>query len=329
MTTTTYGDIGTRTAAYAAKEMLSHAEPILCLSKFGQNKPLPKNKTDLIKFRRPVPFDVSTVALTEGVTPTAQQMQYAPEEATLAQYGAVVDITDKVEDLAEDNVLADSAMLCGEQAAETIEMLTWGTIKAGTSVEYSNGTARGDVNTVITLAKQRAVTRFLKNQRAKKVTSMIGASTNVSTEPVDAAYIAFGHTDLEADIRGLTGFVPTEQYGSMKALPYEVGKVEDVRYILSPLLTPFADAGDTKGSMVSTTGTDADVYPVVYIAKESYGLVPLKGANAIKPTVLNPGTPSKSDPLGQRGHVSWKTYFAALILNDAWLVRLECAATDL
>ena len=50
---TVYGDITPRTAAHAAVGMLSHAEPVSVLSKFGLTKPLPKNKTDTIKFRRP------------------------------------------------------------------------------------------------------------------------------------------------------------------------------------------------------------------------------------------------------------------------------------
>lgn len=326
---TTYGDIGQRTAAWAATEMLAHAEPILVLSKFGQSKPLPKNKADTVKFRRPIPFVIPDTPLAEGVTPTAQQMQYEDVEVQIKQWGAWVEITDIVNDLAEDPVLSDASMLCGEQAAETVEVQTWGAIRAGTNVFYANGSARADVNTKISLAKQRAVTRALKAQRAKKVTSMVGGSPNYSTEPVDAAFIAFAHTDLEADIRDMTGFVPTEKYGTMKALPYEIGKVEDVRYILSPVLDKFADAGGTAGAMVSTTGTNADVYPVVYVGKESYGLVPLKGKGAVTPKVLNPDTPRGGDPLGQRGSVGWKTYFVAKVLNETWLARLEVAASEL
>lgn len=329
MTTTTYGSISQRTAAWAAAEMLAHAEPILVLSKFGQSKPMPKNKADTVKFRRPVPFNIPDTPLAEGVTPTAQQMQYEDVEVQLKQWGAWVEITDVVNDLAEDPVLSDASMLCGEQAAETVEVQTWGAIRAGTNVFYANGAARSAVNTKISLAKQRAITRALKAQRAKKVTSMVGGSPNYSTEPVDAAFIAFAHTDLEADIRDMVGFVPTEKYGSMKALPYEIGKVEDVRYVLSPVLDKFADAGGAAGSMVSTTGTNADVYPVVYVAKESYGLVPLKGKNAVTPKVLNPDTPRGGDPLGQRGSVGWKTYFVAKVLNEAWLARLEVAASEL
>ncbi|WP_043530469.1 N4-gp56 family major capsid protein [Litchfieldella xinjiangensis] len=329
MPTTAYGDISQRTAAWAASEMLTHAEPILVLSKFGQSKPLPKNKSDTVKFRRPVPFPVVTASLTEGVTPNAQQMQYEDVTVQIKQWGAVVEITDYVADLAEDPVLSDASTLCGEQAAETIELQTWGALKAGTNVFYANGESRAAVNTPISLAKQRAVTRGLKGNRAKKVTSMVGGSPNYSTEPVDAAFIAFAHTDLEADIRDMEGFTPTEKYGSMKALPYEIGKVEDVRYVLSPVLDKWEDAGGVENGMVSTTGTSADVYPVVYIGKEFYGLIPLKGANAVKPSVINPSTISKDDPLGQRGYVGWKTYFVAKILNEGWGARMEVAASEL
>ncbi|MCA9367297.1 N4-gp56 family major capsid protein [Candidatus Kaiserbacteria bacterium] len=328
MPQTTYGDINQRTAAYAAADMLSHAEPILVLSKFGQSKPLPKNKADTMKFRRPIPFALATTPLTEGVTPSAKQMQYEDVTVQLKQYGDVVQITDKVNDLAEDPVLRDANVLCGEQAGETVEMLTWSVIRGGTNVHYANGSARSGVNTKISLAKQRAITRDLKTNRGKKITSMVSASPNYATEPVDAAYIALGHTDLEGDIRDLPGFVPTEKYGSMKALPYEIGKVEDVRYVLTPVLTPLLGAGSvTRNGMTSDGGVNVDVYPIVYIAKESYGVVPLKGKNAITPSVINPDTKTKDDPLGQRGYVGWKTYFEAVILNEKWLARLECGAT--
>jgi len=332
MATTTYTSVSQRTQAYAAKEMLAHAEPILCLSKFGMTKPMPKNKAQVVKFRRPIPFAVATTPLTEGATPTATQMNYEDVTVTLSQYGDIVEITDVVHDLAEDPVLKDSAMMCGEQAAETIETLMWGVLQGGTNVFYaeSTDTARTDVDNVITLARQRAVTRQLKAQRAKKVTSMLSSSVKYGTEAVDAAFIAFAHTDLESDIRDLTGFVPTEKYGSMKALPYEIGKVEDVRYILTPVLSSIEDAGGTASTngVVSTSGTNADVYPVVYVGKDAYGHVALKGAEAISPTIINPGQVDKSDPLGQKGIVGWKTYHKSFIANQAWMCRLEVAAKE-
>lgn len=330
MTTTDYGTISQRTAAWAATQMLVHAEPIIVLQKYGQSKPIPKNKAEQVKFRRPVPFTVSTTPVTEGVTPTAQAMTYEDVAATLKQYIGVTEITDFVADLAEDPVLSDASELSGEQAAETIELVTYNAVKAGTNAFYANGSATGDVNTATSLNKQRAIVRSLKSNRAKKVTKRISSSPNYATEAVDAAFFAFCHTDCEADIRGLTGFTPSEQYGQMKAEPNEIGKVEDVRYITSPLLTPKAGQGNaTLNGMASDGGSNVDVYPIIYIGKEAYACIPLKGKEAIKPMVLNPGTPSKSDPAGQRGYVSWKTYYTSAILNEDWIARLEVGVTDL
>lgn len=327
---TTYGDINQRTAAWAASEMLRHAEPVLVLQKFGQTKPIPKNKADTVKFRRPVPFGAETTALTEGVTPTAQKMSYEDVSVQLAQYGKPIEISDKVQDLSEDPVLKDASTLAGEQAALTTEMVLYGVIKAGTNVHYANGSARNAVNTPISLNKQRAVTRNLKAQKAQKITNILGGSPNYNTKPVEASYVAVAHTNLESDIRGLAGFIPVAEYGSRQPLcAEEIGSVEDVRYVLSPELEAFADAGGVENGMVTTTGTNADVYPIIYIGRDAYGTTPLKGENAMTPMVLNPGTPSKSDPLGQVGYVSWKCWFAGVILNQNWMARLEVAATDL
>jgi len=327
-----YGDISQRTAAWAATEMLEHARPIIVLSDYGQSKPMPKNKAEQVKFRRPVPYVVSTTQLTEGVTPSSHKTSYVDVPATMGQYGDLAEITDRVNDLSEDPVLKDMSVLSGEQAAETIEMVTWGVIKAGTNVVYSTpaDTVRTDIDAAINLDQQRTAVRFLNAQRGKRITSKMSSSVQYGTEAVDAAYLCFGHTDCEQDIRDMTGFTPTEKYGSIKALPYECGKVENVRYILTPLLEPFTNSGAAVGATgLKTSGTLVDVYPLVMIAKEAYGLVPLRGAGAIHPTVLNPGTVSKSDPLGQRGYVGWKTWFVAVILNQAWMVRLEAGVSAL
>lgn len=329
--TTAYGDIAQRTAAWAATTMLAHAEPVLVLSKAGTQKPMPMNKANVVKFRRPIPFAAATTPLVEGVTPSAQKMLYEDVTATMRQYGATVEITDVVQDLAEDPVLRDASMLCGEQAGATIEQVIYGVIKAGTQVVYANGTQRTDVNTPMTLAVQRIITRTLKAQKSKKLTSILSASPNYGTRAIEAAYIAFAHTNCEGDIRNMAGFTPVAEYGQRQPIcAEEIGSVEDVRYVLSPDLAAFADGGGTKAgsgvTMISTSGTSADVYPIIFVGKESYGLIPLKGKEAITPMVVNM-KPSASDPLAQRGYVSWKTYFASVILNQNWLARAEVAAT--
>jgi N4-gp56 family major capsid protein len=328
-----YGDISQRTAAYAVADMLSHAEPIFVLSKFGQTKEMPKNKADNMKFRRPIPFAISTTELVEGVTPTAQAMQYEDVPVAMKQYGQYTKITDKIADLSEDPVLADATMLSGEQAGETKEMLLWGTLKGGTSEAYANGSARNAVNTVVTTTLLQGATRFLRDQRAKNITSMMSSSPNYGTVSVDGGFIAFCHTDCDYDLENMVGFKKVADYGSRQPLcPEEIGSFGRIRFISSPLLTPWEGSttvGGAKGTMKSADGTHADVYPIVIVAKDSYAHVPLKGKSAIVPKVVNPDTVDKTDPLGQWGFVSWKMWDASCITNQLWMCRLEVAVTSL
>lgn len=325
---TEYGDISPRTAAKAAKQLLKRGEAYLCLEKFGQAKPLDKNSSKTIIFRRYEALPTTPTALSEGVTPDAQQLDATDYPATLVQYGSLVEITDVVDDTHEDPVLSEAVDLLGTQAAEMLETVRWNVLKAGTNVYYANGSARTAVNTTITLALQKKITRALKRQRAKKITKTLKAGPNFATEPVAGAYIGLCHPDLQQDIEALTGFTPVERYSGMTPYPGEIGKVNEVRYITSVIFEPWADAGGDKGLMISTTGTKADVYPILFVAEDAYGIVPLKGKEAVKVMVLNPGQPRGGDPLAQRGSAGWKCYQTAVILNDAWLLRAEVAATE-
>ncbi|UWQ30255.1 N4-gp56 family major capsid protein [Leisingera sp. M523] len=330
-TKSTSTGISQRTNVWAAREMLKHAAPVTVLEKFGKAIRMPKNKSTTAKFRRPKVFAAVTTPMVEGVTPTTTAFQYEDVSTTLNQYGMVVGITDVIEDTHEDPVLQDATEQTGENLGRTIEALTYGTVKAGTSVFYANGSTRSGVNTAISKNKQRAVTRYLKAQKAKKITRMLSGSQNYQTKPIEASYIAVAHTDCESDIRNMTGFTPVAEYGQRQPLcEEEIGSVEDVRYILSPDLDAFLGAGsNTLNGMVAADDTNVDVYPVLYFGMDAYGVVAVRGAGAVSPTVIPVNQKTKDDPLGQRGYVGWKTWFASLILNQTWMARLEVAVTDL
>ncbi|GAB5434791.1 MAG: hypothetical protein EpisKO_41610 [Epibacterium sp.] len=331
MTTSTSAGISQRTNVYAAREMLKHAMPVTVLEKFGKPVRMPKNKSTAAKFRRPKVFAAVTTPLVEGVTPKTTAFAYEDVSCNLNQYGMVVGITDVIEDTHEDPVLNDATVQTGENLGRTIEALTYATVKAGTSVFYSNGTSRSQVNTPISKPKQRAVTRYLKGQKAQKITRILSGSTNYATQPIEACYIAVAHTDVESDIREMEGFVPVAKYGTRQPIcEEEIGSVEDVRYILSPDLDPFLGAGSsTLNGMSSDGGTNVDVYPVLFFGKEAYGVVAIRGKGAVSPTVIPVNQKTKDDPLGQRGYVGWKTWFTSVILNQTWMARLEVAVTNL
>ena len=76
----------------------------------------------------------------------------------------------------------------------------------------------------------------------------------------------------------------------------------------------------------STTGTDIDVYPVLFFGRDAFGIVSLKGESSMTPMVVNP-KPAAGDPLGQRGSVGWKLWTTTIILQEAFMARLEVGAT--
>jgi N4-gp56 family major capsid protein len=99
-----------------------------------------------------------------------------------------------------------------------------------------------------------------------------------------------------------------------------------VRFCMSTFAKIFADAGANKGSgHASTTGVKEDVYATLMFAENAYGIVPMNGhamENIVKPL----GSAGTADPLNQRATSGWKAYTNTIILNDAFMTRLECGA---
>ena len=240
-------------------------------------------------------------------------------------------MTDVLLDTNDSPVMEQVTQIVGEQAAETVENMRIGVLLGGTNVEYANGTARNEVNTPISLPLQRRITRKLKNQKARFLTDSIKSTPRFYTESISPCFVAVCHPDCEADIRSMPHFQDVKDYGNTSPWENEIGAVEGVRYLFTTLMKSWPDAGGAKtnaagDTMVSTTGTKADVYPILFLAKDAYGLVPLKGAESLTPVIINPSH-TESDPLAQRAHVAWKTMQTCVILNQAWMVRAEVACT--
>lgn len=309
-------------------KLLHHALPTLVLGMFAEQYDLPKGDGKVLRTRRPTPFTANTVPLAEGITPPPTQLEMTSVDVTIGQYGAWTGISDQIVDFGESHILNTLLELHGENIGRTMEQVDYGVVRAGTSVAFANGANRAAVNTALTLPMQQRVVRTLQRNKAVKIREVLSASGNYATKAIEAAYVAITHTDVARDIRALPGFTPVSQYASGKAIcPEEIGSVDDVRYILSADLAPFADAGGLDGdAFISTTGTNCDVYPILYMGKHAWGRLKTRGMGVMSPTVRNP-SPQAGDELGQRGSVGCKYYHAAFITNQLWMVRLEVAAT--
>lgn len=330
--TNKYSDTGIspRVNVYAERKMLSHAEATIVLGKMGMPVRMPKNKSQTIKFRRPVPFTAKTIPLAEGVTPDSDVFDYEDVTGVLQQYGQVVEISDVIEDTHEDPVLNDIAQQSGENIGRTTEAVAYGVLKAGTSVYYANGSVRTDVNTEISINRQRAVVRFLRAQKGKPITKMLKPSMEYETRAVEPAYVCVAHTDCEADIRSMPGFKHVAEYGQYKPICMEeLGMVENVRYVISADLSPIVTAGSATTNGMVATGGNVDVYPYLFFAQEAFAHVAIRGLGAVSPSIIPPNKITKDDPLGQRGVCGWKTWYNCTRLNENWMCRLEAGVTDL
>lgn len=327
-----YGDISPRVGLFAVTNFLVHAVPELILEKYAMVQAVPKNTGQVIKWRRAIPFQVSTEQLVEGITPAPMGLEYEDVTGVLAQYGSWVPFTDVVADTHEDPNLRTMTQLAGEQAGLTKERILWNMMIGGTNVIYSGtATSRATVVAPLDLADIRQAQRTLKVALAKPLTKMLTAGSGIATQPVAGGYIAIGHTNLTEDVSNMPGFVPVESYSQSSAVlsAYEVGKVESIRFILAPHFTNFPGAGGSS-STVLNTGGKADVYPLVIFGQDAFAATPLKGMDSARVAVVNPKMGvSYEDPLGQRGFVAWKFWYSAVRLNEAWIVRIETAASAL
>lgn len=318
-------------------EILAHAVPVEVLGITGMQKQQPKNSSDNVIFRRWLPFggtdnkwitgsNVNTYATAhvtaEGVTPSADTLSSVDITATLVQYTCLYAVSDKTFDMYEDDVPAEMKKQTGERIGLLREMVRYGALKGITNLFYGGtGTTKATVNGTLSINLLRKVTRSLKANHAKMITSILAPSPNFATAPVEASYLVFCSTDMEPAIRDLPGFKHVAEYGQRKTVhEQEIGSVESFRFVLSPELAADIDTGAAVGSLglFSTTGTLIDIYPVIVVGEDAWGQVALRGADSLDVSWIPPGQKDKNDPLGQRGYIGAKTYMTAQVLNNGW-----------
>ena len=330
MPTMTSGDIGARTSGFVAAELLKRADPALVMQPFLQTKPIPKNSSTTIKFRRYEALTAATTALTEGITPVGNKLDYTEITAQIQQYGDWIPVTDRVLMTAIDPFLTEASEQLGEQEGDTHDILMRNDLLAGSNAMYANNVAgRDSVVAKISTSDLDVAIRTLKLANTPRIAKQVSATTNYNTTPIRAGYIAVIHPYMSNDVEALTGFVPVEKYPSNSGvIEGEIGSYKGIRFVETTQAMCYEGLGGSSSSVKNTAGK-ADVYPVLIFGEDAYGEVPLSGANhgIIIKVHGDSDRSDTSDPLNQRGSAGWKTMWTGKILNDAWMIRLECAAS--
>lgn len=177
---------------YYDRKLLETAKTKFSYALFGQKRPIPKNNGKTVEFRRYNLFtvDPATQMLTEGVTPSSQSLSQSKVEATVAQYGAYVEVSDLLDMTAFDPVVSDSAELLGEQLGTVVDWVTRDAMVAGASDQFA-----GAVDTMVevtssaklTTTEIRKAVRTLKKNKARQF-SRNGHSYFICICSPDAVY---------------------------------------------------------------------------------------------------------------------------------------------
>lgn len=304
--------------SFYSRDLLLRAQPLLIHNKFGMVKDIPQNNSDIIKFRRYANLNAATTPLVEGITPTGSQLSKTDISATLNWYGDYILLTDKLTMETEDPVRMETNEILADQAGDTLDQLCRDVMVAGTNVIYtSTNTLRSQVaaGQVLTSAMVDTAEETLKNGKARFMTSFVDPSTGIATVPLPPCFIGICHVYTTKTIRAFTGYTAVEKYAQPGArMDGEIGRYGNTRFIETVNAKVFTGAG----------ASSIDVYATLIIAKYAYGTSRMSGA-ALENIVKARGSAGANDPLNQRETSGWKASFTALILNDAFMIRLEHA----
>lgn len=290
---------------YYSDYLIDNAIPKLVHDQFGQKHPIPKNGGKTIEFRKYSPLPKLTTPLQEGVTPDGQSLNMSTVEATVAQYGGYITLSDMLMLTAIDNNLVQATKLLGAQAGATLDTITREVLNGGTNVIFSGGKeARGDLDetSLLTVDDIKKAVRLLKNQNA---------------EQISGSWVGIIHPDIAYDLTNDPAWKDVKTYSDPSDIyEGEIGKIFGVRFVETTEAKIWAGAG---------AGSRA-VYSTLILGDNAYGVTEISGGG-LEHIVKQLGSAGTADALNQRATAGWKATKVAERLVENYMVRIESAST--
>ena len=301
---TTSAGLSEEMKTYYSDYLIDNAIPKLVHDQFGQKHPIPKNGGKTIQFRKYSPLGKLTTALQEGVTPDGQSLTMSVIEATVAQYGGYVTLSDILLLTAIDNNLVQATKLLGAQAGATLDTITREVLNGGTNVIFSGSKGgRVDLTASDTLSVDdiKKAVRLLKTQNA---------------EQINGSWVGIIHPDVAYDLTNDPLWKDVKTYDPSDLYEGEIGKIFGVRFVETTEAKIWAKAG---------SGGRA-VYSTLILGDNAYGSTELSGGG-LEHIVKQLGSAGTGDPLNQRATAGWKASKVSERLVENYMVRIESAST--
>ena len=334
--------------------MLSQARKVLPFFNGTLPGNLEKNGGSMsVKWRRFNDLAVSTTALGEksgtaahGMGRTAAVPSITDLTVAIAKYGNYINYTEELDLFNINSRAVQIVDVLGRNAGESLNVLMMNVFDGAVNVRAAGGASSASSAAAAMSANDvKYVTNYLNRESAMKFFSMGNGSTNVGTSPVRASYFGICHSDVEEDIRLISGFVGVETYGGYigDVQVGEFGHVNGVRWCSTPIC-PIYTGGNTNSANGFRNGGAASanlIYKSWIYGREAVGSVGLgedhtesiylmgdrpPAIELIKKAVGSSGT---ADPYNEIGTLAWKAWFAGKILNSAWIWETATLASTL
>ena len=330
--------------------LIDNAEPKLVHDQFGDKYPIPKNNGKTIEFRKYAALPKALTPLTEGVTPTGNNLSVSTKEATINQFGDYIKLSDMLQLTTIDDNVVQSTKLLGSQSGRTLDTITREIVNAGTNVIYADKADGSEVlsRKALTLDSELTVDTIFRAVAQLKSMNADGIS--------GGEFVAIIHPFVSYALMRSDDWVSIHQYKNPENIYQgEIGTIGGVRFVESTEAKIFAEdgcpefyaltkdtkfvAGKTYYTKSSETYSAASVTPGSSVTADTYYekhytaifSTLVIGAHAYAVTDVTGGGLEHiikqlgygDDPLNQRASVGWKATKTAEILSDEYMVRIE------
>lgn len=347
---TTQESLSAEMKTFYEDTLIDNAEPKLVHDQFGDKYPIPKNNGKTIEFRKYAALPKALTPLTEGVTPTGNNLSVSTKEATINQFGDYIKLSDMLQLTTIDNNVVQSTKLLGSQSGRTLDTITREIVNAGTNVIYADKADGSEVlsRKALTLDSELTVDTIFRAVAQLKSMNADGIS--------GGEFVAIIHPFVSYALMRSDDWVSIHQYKNPENIYQgEIGTIGGVRFVESTEAKIFAEDGcpefyaltkDTKfvaGKTYYTKSSDtysaasvtpggavtADTYyekhytaifSTLVIGSHAYAVTDVTGGG-LEHIIKQLGY--GDDPLNQRSSVGWKATKTAEILSDEYMVRIE------
>ena len=307
--TTTTSGMTAEMKTYYEKTLLDLAEPALVHDQFGDSYPIPANNGKTIEFRKYTALPKATTPLTEGVTPNGQALTVTTITAEVHQYGGWVALTDMLDLTAIDNNVVQATNLLGSQGGRTMDTIVRDILNGGTNVIYAPKIGAGGAETAVSSRAALDKTCQLTVDLINQAVALLQVQ---NADPIGDSYIAIVHPYTTYDLRKDPAWLDAHKYAAPEEIfNGEIGKINNVRFVVSSEAKVWAGTGCPEGLAVFST---------LVLGAHAYATTELEGGG-MQHIVKQLGY--GDDPLNQRASVGWKATKTAERLSEPYMVRIE------